>query len=104
VSIVNTNRARQAASRLAGKLLSTQNLRQNKLFFRISDIKMADSVRLEGMWIYDRSTFLRGALIWDVTNADSLRLGADKFSGEKLSEYGASSVDWRVFLHYKRYF
>jgi hypothetical protein len=59
------------------------------------------------VWIRDlddHSNFLRGDVNWDISKTDSLRVGIDKFSGSRLSEYGSSGIDWRIFLIYKRYF
>lgn len=93
--------------RLAGGLMSTPSLRREKLFFRLSEVKLRENLELETTMIYgldDRSRFVRGALIWDVAQADSIKAGVDTLSGTRFSEYGASAVDTRIFVLYKRYF
>lgn len=92
---------------LAGSLIATPDLRREKIFFRISDVKLRDNVELETTMIYgldDQSRFVRGAVIWDVAEADAIKAGVDALSGSEYSEYGASPVDTRIFLIYKRYF
>lgn len=92
---------------LAGSLIATPDLRREKIFLRISDVKLRENVELETTMIYglgDHSRFVRGALIWDVAEADSIKAGVDTLSGSEFSEYGASPVDTRIFLIYKRYF
>lgn len=77
------------------------------MFFRISDVKLKENIELEATMIYsvdDRSRFLRGAVIWDVAEADSIKAGVDSFSGSEFSEYGLNPVDTRLFVIYKRYF
>lgn len=92
---------------LAGNLIATPELRREKIFFRISDVKLRDNVELETTMIHgldDDSRFVRGAVIWDVADADAIKAGVDVLSGSAFSEYGASPVDTRIFLIYKRYF
>lgn len=92
---------------LAGSLIATPDLRREKIFFRISDVKLRENVELETTMIYgldDDSRFVRGAVIWDVADADVIKAGVDALSGSEFSEYGASPVDTRIFLIYKRYF
>lgn len=92
---------------LAGSLIATPDLRREKIFFRISDVKLRENVELETTMIYgfdDHSRFVRGAVIWDVADADAIKAGVDVLSGSAFSEYGASPVDTRMFLIYKRYF
>ncbi len=92
---------------LAANLIGTPSLRREKMFFRISDVKLKENLELEATMIYnmdDRSRFLRGAVIWDVAEADSIKAGVDSFSGSEFSEYGVNPVDTRLFVIYKRYF
>lgn len=92
---------------LAGSLIATPELRREKMFFRISDVKLRDNVELETTMIHgfdDDSRFVRGAVIWDVADADAIKAGVDVLSGSAFSEYGASPVETRIFLIYKRYF
>lgn len=92
---------------LAATLIATPDLRREKIFFRISDVKLRENVELETTMIHgldDHSRFVRGALIWDVAEADAIKAGVDVLSGSTFSEYGASPVDTRIFLIYKRYF
>ena len=92
---------------LAGALIATPDLRREKVFFRVSDIRLRDTLALEATMIYgldDRSRFLRGALVWDIAEADSIKAGIDALSGSAFSEYGVSPVDTRLFVIYKRYF
>jgi hypothetical protein len=92
---------------LAGSLIATPDLRREKLFFRISDVKLRDDLELETTMIHgldDHSRFVRAAVIWDVAQADSIKAGMDALSGSAFSEYGASPIDTRFFLIYKRYF
>ncbi|NOT89869.1 MAG: hypothetical protein HOP03_17080 [Lysobacter sp.] len=92
---------------LAASLIGTPSLRREKMFFRISDMKLKENLQLEATMIFsldDRSRFLRGALIWDVAEADSIKAGVDRFTGSEFSEYGVNPVDTRLFVIYKRYF
>lgn len=107
VGIANAIRNGQVNGQLAGSLINVPNLRRNKLFFRISDIKPTVHVGLEVATIYnidDHSQLIRSVANWDLTNADSLRVGIDKFLGAALSEYGANPVNLRLFFIYKRIF
>jgi len=97
----------QGSPRVAGALLGTRYLRRNSAFFRVADIPLHETVKGEMTWIRnidDGSRVLRGILHWDMSEADSLRIGMDWLSGAKLSEYGSAKVNKRVFLHYKRHF
>ncbi|TQK05706.1 hypothetical protein FB598_3734 [Herbaspirillum sp. SJZ106] len=91
--------------RLAGSLLSTPGLRRNSVFIRIGDIPLLEAQKGEITWIRnldDASNYIRCAISWDINQIDSLRLGFDKLSGARLSEYGASKINNRFFLIYKR--
>jgi len=92
---------------LAGKLLSAPGLRRHSAFIRIGNIPLLDEAKGEITWIHnldDSSRLLRSVVHWDIGEANSFRIGLDWFSGTPLSEYGASRIDKRVFLTYKRYF
>jgi len=100
-------RTGQGSAQTAGRLIATPYLRQEKLFARASGIELGGNVELEATAIYgldDRSAFARCALIWDVSQSDSIKAGVDALFGPRFSEYAASPVDTRVFLIYKRYF
>jgi len=105
--IVNTLASGQGNPRLAGSLLSAPGLRKNSLFFRMADIPLSEALKGEAVWIRnmdDSSSFLRGAVNWDIGNTDSFRLGFEKLVGAERSEYGSSNLDWRAFFIYKKYF
>jgi hypothetical protein len=105
--IANSLTSGQGNPRLAGTLLSTPGLRKNSAFVRIGDIPLFDALKCEITLIRnvdDSSSFVRGAGNWDISKADSLRIGIDRFYGSKLSEYGSSKIDGRIFLIYKRFF
>ncbi|NKD45797.1 hypothetical protein HEQ62_09645 [Haematospirillum jordaniae] len=105
--IANSLISGQGNPRLAGTLLSTLGLRRNSAFVRIGDIPLYDALKCEITWVRnldDSSSFVRGALNWDISKADDFRIGIDRFYGSKLSEYGSSKIDGRIFLSIKDFF
>lgn len=105
-AIGNSLSAGQGDTPLAAKMLAVPGLRQNSVFLRLSGIALRDSIKGEMTWIRsldDSSGLWRGALVWDVGSAESLRLGIDHLAGSRFSEYGASKFDWRVFIQYKKH-
>lgn len=104
--IVNSLLSGQGNARLAGRMLASVGFRKNSAFFRVGDISMLDSLKGELTWIRnldDSSSLARCALVWDIGKQDSLRLGVDVFSGSRVSEFGSSRTDRRVFINYKRH-
>jgi hypothetical protein len=106
-SVEHSLRTGQGNVPLAGRLIATPSLRRETMFFRISDVRLKENLQLEATLIHsldDRSRFLRGAIVWDVDEADSIKAGVDSFSGSDFSEYGVNPVDTKLFVIYKRYF
>lgn len=105
--IVSSLTSGQGDLALAKGLIRTAGMRKESTFFRVSEIRLAEAVKGELMWISnleDHSNFLRGAINWDFSKTDAFRIGIDKFSGSQLSEYGAGDTDRRIFLIYKKFF
>lgn len=92
----------------AEKLLSeNNNQRQEKIFFRVSEIPLTDDLNLEQTAIYglnDKSIFTRTALIWDATEESQVRFNVNFLTGDTRSEFGMSPYEWQFFASYKHYF
>jgi hypothetical protein len=88
----------------ARSLLAIPNLRREKIFIRLSELKLDTHVSADLIGIFslvDESGFLRAAMSYEISQRSSFRVGVDRFIGRLNSEYGMNQLEQLFFAGYR---